>query len=373
VTASDERQDDEQKEPPKGDLAVGKGRKRWGIRRVAPARPSHGKRETGHDPFQEKWDERIQGLEMRIGYLRLPSWRFPAEVLDVHHSMLPPVGDGPDLPTYRYAAGIDAIVVYSQPVLEDLPRLTFDRSYLRYVPGHFLHCTLDLSGSFDDYLRSRSSRTRHELLRKTKKFKAYAEGTAECRLFSRPEEMEEFHELALSVARKTYQARFLNVAIPEGPEYRQRLIAEAGKGLVRGFLLFHGSRPIAYGMCWGRDHVLYYAQTGFDPEYRKWSPGIVLLHEMLDQLFSEGSFAFLDFGSGSGHWKTAHATRQTQCANVYYFRWRLKNLLLLVMHTVVSFLHTLLAGLLDRVRLKGRLKRFLHSRSPGQSKKSRRQ
>lgn len=338
----------------------------WGEAGEGPEKPepSSPPEQAPEDPGPESWVEGCHGLEFPSGYVHLPTLRFRALVLDVHPSRLPGCPEELDLPLHCYDTGIDALVIYAQPTPEDLPRLTFERRFIRYVPGHFDHHALELSGSFEEYVKGLSSKDRHELMRKTRKFKSFAGSAVECRLLSRPEEMDEFHELAVSVARHTYQAKWLEAAIPEGPEYREELREAAAEGRVRGFILFHGDRPIAYGNCRGRGSVLDYLQTGYDPEYRQWSPGMVLLHEMLEELFAEGSFELLDLGTGAARWKRGYSTRNTRCANVYYFRWSVKNLFRVGLHCGTDLLEMAIVDVLDRFGAKDRLKRILHFRLP---------
>jgi hypothetical protein len=368
VTPLDTTPDGKTKETPKDrpldpEAGSGNGKRRWWRRKhekvSGPAGPSD-PRPAGL--YDDRWIEGIHGLDFPLSYLHLPTLRFKALALDIHPTRLPSRPGELDLPLHRYGRGFDALIVYSQPTVEKLPRVTLDRRFLRYVPGHFHHYALSLSGTFEEYVKALSSKARHELLRKTRKFSTFAAGTLECRIYTRPEEMAEFHTLALSVACMTYQAKWLHAAIPEGPEYRAQLEEEAAEGHVRGFLLFHGGQPIAYGNCLARGGVLDYLQTGYDPEYRKWSPGMVLLHEMLEKLFAEGSFQWLDFGSGDARWKRTYATRDTRCANVYYFRWNIRNVFRVCLHCGTDLLEIAFIRVLERIGLKERLKRLLHFR-----------
>jgi len=343
------------------------GERSEGVRPTSPEEAPPG------DLPPDPWVEGRHGLEFPSGYVHLPTLRFPALSLDLHPSRLPDCPEDLDLPLHRFNTGIDALVIYAQPTPEDLPRVTFRKQFIRYVPGHFDHHALDLSGSFEEYAKGLSSKDRHELFRKTRKFMAYGEGTVHCRQYVRPEEMQEFHDLAVSVACLTYQAKWLEAAIPEGPDYRRELEEAAAKGRVRGFILFHGDRAVAYGNCRARGEVLDYLQTGYDPEYRQWSPGMVLLHEMLEQLFAEGAFGLLDLGSGAARWKRSYSTRNTRCANVYYFRWSGRNLFRVGLHCGTDLLEMAFVGFLDRLGLKRRLKRLLHFRLriPGRSQEPR--
>ena len=351
---------------------------------LAGSAPGTGEKSEAIDPASSQevppedlppdpWVEGRQGLEFPSGYIHLPTLRFSALTLDLHPSRLPDRPEDLELPLHRFRTGIDALVIYAQPTPEDLPRVTFRKRFIRYVPGHFDHHALDLSGSFETYVQGLPSKDRHELFRKTRKFVAYGEGTVGCRQFSQPEEMQEFHDLAVSVACLTYQAKWLEAAIPDGPEYTGELVEEAKKGHVRGFILFHGDRPVAYGNCRARGEILDYLQTGYDPEYRQWSPGMVLLHEMLEQLFAEGAFGLLDLGSGAARWKRSYSTRNTRCANVYYFRWSGRNLFRVGLHCGTDLLEMAVVALLDRLGLKRRLKRLLHFRLriPGRSQEPR--
>jgi CelD/BcsL family acetyltransferase involved in cellulose biosynthesis len=88
----------------------------------------------------------------------------------------------------------------------------------------------------------------------------------------------------------------------------------------------------------------------------------VLQFHALERLFGEKGLRLFDFLEGEGQHKRLFATRTTRCADLYYFRRTLKNRALVGLHAGLDTLSTRIARILDRYKLKARIKRLLRSR-----------
>jgi hypothetical protein len=200
------------------------------------------------------------------------------------------------------------------------------------------------------------------MLRKTRKFNAYASAGVACAEYRTEREIADFYAEALAVSRKTYQARLLQVGLPESDEFRNELLALASRDSVRGYILFFDHRPIAYAYCRAVQDVLLYETTGYDPEFRKWSPGIVLLHGILERIFAEQRFRFLDLGSGEAHWKRSHATHSSSGATFFYFPPTATCIFTVLLHATLTGLSNAIVGLLSVLHLKQSTKKLLRLR-----------
>jgi hypothetical protein len=336
------------------------------LRRVEPppgaARGDLMSTSVPNDDASGGWCERPHGLALLLGEFRLFEWRFPALVLERHHSELPERLALLPLPLERLGRGAEAAVV---PSFADdaLPAgLSFDRRHLRLVE-RVSHHAVALQGTFDDYLRGLRQKTRHELRRKTRRLASELGSRLVYRELGEPGEMAEFHRLALQVSEKTYQERLLGVGLPAGEGFRRKLEDLARLHLVRGHLMLDGERPIAYGYCEAQGPVLNYRVTGYDPKYRHLSPGAVLLGRMLESLFAEGRFRLLDFGWGEAQWKQDFATRSVRAGPVIFFRPTPRNLAMVSAHAALRKTNALVLRLLRAAGVKDALKRFLRSRA----------
>jgi CelD/BcsL family acetyltransferase involved in cellulose biosynthesis len=257
------------------------------------------------------------------------------------------------------AAKGDGILLRSHPIPEKLPRIGRARNRLRYVPSQYERRYIDLDGTFDEYLKRFSSKSRSTLRRKVRKFAKLCGGEPTWRTYRTPKEMEEFYRLAREVSRRTYQERLLDAGLPETDEFKEEMLQAADRDGARAYLLFHEERPVAYLHCPIHDGVVFYGYLGYDPEYAKWSPGTVLQHLALEKLFTEADLTMFDFTEGEGAHKSFFSTHSVLCADIYYLKRSLRNRCLVRLHTLLDAFSRALVRLLDRLGLKERIKRLI--------------
>lgn len=307
----------------------------------------------------ESWVPGCLPLRFVLGGVCVFSKKFPSLVLDKHHTELVTSPAGLSLPVGSFSPGVEVLVVQSHPVESGLPRLKRLGNSLTYIPESFIHHVAELEQSLPAYLAKLSAKARHEMARKVRKYWSSTGDGNQFREFRLPSEMAEFHRLALEVSKKTYQEQLLDAGLPDTLEHQQDMERLAGEDQVRGYVLLLEGRPIAYGYCTAEREILLYHYTGYDPAYRQWSPGIVLLHEMLARLHEEGRFKMLDFGSGNAQWKDWYATRHTHCAAIYTFRPTWRNQVFVVLHLGLNSFSDSAARLFEKLGIKQRIKRFL--------------
>lgn len=309
------------------------------------------------------WIAKPTPLNFLFGEIPLFSVTFPSLVLDVHFTKLPSDPLEPRPPFEKFSSGLEALFIRSHPVERELPRLALLPQSIRYVPIQYRHYYIDLQGSFSDYLKKFSAKSRSTLNRKMRKFAEFSGGKICWREFCYPEEMEDFHRLAREVSKKTYQERLLDAGISDSDRFRQKIADLATRDLLRAYILFYGERPIAYLCCPAREDILLYQYTGYDPEFQSWSPGTILQYLTLERLFAEGRFRLLDLNEGEGPHKEFFSTGSIQCANIYYFRRTLRNLVLLLLHTGLFTFSGATVKVLDSLGLKTRIKNFFRSKA----------
>jgi hypothetical protein len=305
------------------------------------------------------WVAKPVRLEYRLGEIPLFVVKFPALEFDAHFTSLTTNLDETRPPFTQFSSEVEAIFIRSHPINGELPRLEFLSQAIRYVPEQYYRHYVNLQGSFQKYLSKFSGKSRSTLQRKVRKFSEFCGGELRWREYCRRDEMEEFYSLSREVSEKTYQERLLNLGFPDGDEFKQELGDMAARDLVRGYILFFGEKPIAYLYCPVREGILFYQYLGYDPEFRNWSPGTVLQYLVLERLFSEGKFKMFDFTDGEGSHKEFFSTGSTRCADVYFLRPTLRNLLLLRLHSGLRTLSGTTVKTLDRLGVKSRIKRFI--------------
>jgi CelD/BcsL family acetyltransferase involved in cellulose biosynthesis len=213
-------------------------------------------------------------------------------------------------------------VVYATEAAPERPGRAIVRhpQALRYaILPAYRRYYVDIVGSFDTYLSKFSSKTRQTWRRKLTKLEKASGGPVCWRTFKRAEEMRAFHRFACEVAKTTYQQKLYNSGILDTPAFRDQLRRNANADLVRGYVMFLNQRPIAYSYCYAIDDVLVSSKIGFNPEFAHLSPGTVLFHLVLEDLFRHDRFRRFDFGRGEFPYKEHYASAEQRCIDTFYF------------------------------------------------------
>ena len=311
--------------------------------------------------MQNDWAITNVTLKFSFGEINFFKKIFPLMVLNSHFTKLPNDPDKTYHTLKELPDGVQGALIRSHPTRISLPSLKFMGRIIRYVPNQYEHYYVDLTGSFADYLKGFSSKSRATLGRKIRKFETFSEGKTLWREFREPWDMKEFHMLAREVSKKTYQEKLLDMGLPSRQEFIVRITELASEGLARGYILFHGENPIAYLYCPIKNGILFYEYLGYEPEFRSWSPGTVLQYLVLEKLFNEGDFRIFDFTEGDGSHKRAFSTGSVRCADVYYFRATIKNLSILSIHRGLAALSRNTTKIFDLLRIKDLAKKFIRS------------
>jgi CelD/BcsL family acetyltransferase involved in cellulose biosynthesis len=285
---------------------------------------------------------------------------------DAHFTELGAGSALPDIPRIARDSGVDGAVIRSQPVEASPPRLRFRQGMLFYCPSRYRRFWIQFRGSFEEYTKKFSGKTRSTLARKVRRFREAAGAEPVFREFKRPEEIEEFFRLARQVSEKTYQERLLDAGLPATDAFRAGLVDLARQGRVRGFILSLAGRPVAYLYCpmYRDSGILFYSHLGYDPEFEHLSPGTVLQYLALERLFSDGGVKLFDFLEGETPQKEMFATGSTLCADLFYFRPTARNACLVLLRYATDSLSTALVGLFAALGVKRWLKRLFRRGQP---------
>jgi len=327
----------------------------------SPARETE---QPGGDVFgSDRWSTQPVRLRLMIGELAVGQMALPGLVLKSHFSDLLE-RQLPDPPADGFPTGIDVIKYPSFPTDSQLPAITFLPTAIRYVPARYRRYYIDMQGSFGDYLQKFSSKSRGNRRREVRRFEEFSGGTIEWRDFCEPGEMPEFHCVARQISRLTYQDRLLKSGLPDSDAFVANITEMARNGAIRGYVLYHASKPVSFIFCTIASQVILYRYIGYDPEYQAWSPGSVLLYLVLERLFAEGQFRMFDFTEGEGPHKELFANRNTWCADVLYCRRTLRIVPFVSAHSALSAVSRAGASVLRRAGLITRVRKLFRRTSP---------
>ena len=249
----------------------------------------------------------------------------------------------------------------SYALQQQLPRLQFFERAIRYVPSQYRRHYIKLHGSFEDYLKKFSAKSRSTLMRKVGKFSKAAANQMEVKEYKTPGEILQFYDAARAISVKTYQERLLDAGLPEGETFKNQLVRLAEQNSIRAYILFSGATPTAYMCCPASNNTLLYQYVGYDPQFQALSPGSVLQYLTLQKLFAEQQFELFDFTEGEGQHKAFFATDHALCADVYFFKRSLRNSFLVMLHAASDSFSSSIARVLDRLGLKARIKKLMRA------------
>ena len=308
-----------------------------------------------NDPSE--WDDSVHRLKFIFGEYCFYNVWFEAAELRTHFIRLSGSLDDSSAAAAPLLGRHRALAIPAHPIAAEPGWLKITRDYLRYVPASTTCYFIEPGNSFDAYLQRMPNKHRHELFRKLRRVAEHCAGAIDLRCYRSVTEARAFYALASTVSGKTYQRRLLDVGLPETAAFEAQLLARAGQNRMRGYLLFHRDTPVAYGYCIVTGDCLRFQYIGYDPAYRHWSAGNVLIAEALRSAIGESRFAIIDFGSGEAQYKRSFATGSRRCATVFLFRPTARRLLTLAAHRTCIALSDICAGIADRLGLKERLKR----------------
>lgn len=271
-------------------------------------------------PARDRWQAQDYTIRFRISDFCLGSVKRQALVRQTHFTEHRGAVEEIVLPEHP-AGEAGLYYVPCVPTERDLRVLEVERGLLRYCLRRYDRHFIRVAGGFEEYLEKFGSKSRNTLKRKVKNWSTRLGGDCGFRVFARAGEMEDYARWCRQISARTYQELLSGDGFPQEEEFAVRLREQAAAGLVRGYVLFEGARPVAYAHCTVPEQasgVLHYDTVGYDPEDRAWSPGTVLLYRIIEDLHGLGRFHMFDFGIGDHSYKRFFSTGSVRAADLLY-------------------------------------------------------
>lgn len=173
-----------------------------------------------------------------------------------------------------------------------------------------------------------SSLSQNERYQQRKRERTLASAFRECRIerFSEPTDVDRLVRNAEVIAARSYQ-RGLNVGFSDTPIVRSRLLFEAHKGWLQGYILYLEGEPVAFWIGSLRNQVFLSEYLSFDPAYAKYAPGMYLMLKVMEEMQDEprkDPVRLVDFGIGDAPYKARLATLHWQESTILIFAPRLR-------------------------------------------------
>jgi hypothetical protein len=187
--------------------------------------------------------------------------------------------------------------------------------------GPLPHWLIRLNGSFSDYMKRFSPKTRKNRLREIKILREL--GDVKLIRVTEASEIDSFLEAAYGISRKTRQFKRFgwSIAARDPRLVKNELLRLAQHGSLRSYLLTCSKVPCSFILGQQSDSWFHPVAVGVDPAWEGYSVGTVLLLLVLEDLFKENSPDFYDLGT-SAKYKEYFATDSYLEASVWLFRRR---------------------------------------------------
>ena len=181
------------------------------------------------------------------------------------------------------------------------------------------HLLISLSGTFSDYLKRLSAKTRKNRLREIRILREL--GNLQLIRVTEASELDTFLKASYDISLKTRQFKRFGwgIASRDPVLVKNELSRLAREGSLRSYLLTSNGVPCSYilgQICGTRFRPV---TAGVDPDWRNYSAGTVLLFLVLEDLFREASPDYYDLGGFAAH-KEYLATDSYLETDVWLFR-----------------------------------------------------
>ena len=250
----------------------------------------------------------------------------------------------------------------SYPVALKFPRIAFRSGYICYTIRQYRRLYIDTNRDFELYLERFKGKTLSTIRRKVRKVEESNPSGTSVRLFTTPEEIDEFVDIAENISRKTYQFRLLNQGLQVTEEYKKDYRRKAGEKKIIGLILYAEDTPVAYNLCpiYGDGTMIYY-YTGFDPDYNQYSPGTVLQYLTIKTACQLDQVKKYDFCTGEGAHKELFTDVFKSCADIYYFPFTPKYLFIAFAKLIYDSILDIVKHMLSLLGITEGLKKMIRS------------
>lgn len=227
--------------------------------------------------------------------------------------------------------------------------------------GHFSplheHRWIELPTSFSAFMRGLSRKNRHEIRRHEKRLLVDFEGKTRIHCYRAESEVDKLAMEVEKICANTYQ-RALGVGFRSDPENLESLRVAARGGGLRGCVLYVDEKPCSFFIGKQYKGAFYGHFMGFDPEFQKYSPGLLVLMHSIEECFDPTMRATkFDFGWGDRQYKRAVSNQTCQDGPVYLYALSFSGLRLNVVRSFTAFLDQVSRKCLSKVGVFRKLQR----------------
>jgi hypothetical protein len=208
--------------------------------------------------------------------------------------------------------------------------------------------SIEFPATFDEYLRKFSGKTRNTLRRKVKMLREQGGGALTLVRTSTVEGVRTFLDGVREIGKRSWKKTGSGWAHISGTNALHQLEDVARRGFLRSYILRVGDAPCAFVNGYQHGGVYHYADLAYEERFAKWSPGLVLLYLLIEDLCADDPPRQLNFGTGYADYKRQFANQITHDASVLVLRQNMGNRLRVGLHSGILSLKEMLKRRLRR-------------------------
>ncbi len=189
-----------------------------------------------------------------------------------------------------------------------------------YVSRATAFHSLELPEKFDEYLGQFGKKKRYNLKRQVRLMEEAYGGDMRLDCITGQDQIDLFLATAEAVAAGSWKDAGLTAAYVRTPTNHARYADLARRGLLRGYLIRHGERPVASVIGYQFGDTYHYADIAYSKSDIHLSPGSVLLFLIIRDLIENTGMRSVNFGMGDADYKRQFGNRHGRDQAVWMMR-----------------------------------------------------
>jgi CelD/BcsL family acetyltransferase involved in cellulose biosynthesis len=253
----------------------------------------------------------------------------------------------------------DAVLLPALPTESELFRAATSLPS-RLARQHLLtpttHWRLVLPPSYDEFLASRSKKTRENVrVYRNRLLREFGDRLG-VEVLSSPQDADRLFDELGELAAKTYQSG-LGEGFADTEVKRDLIRLGLERGWYRAYVLTLDGQAVAFWPGYAYGGTFFVGTPGYDPHLAVYSIGTYLLLRVIEDLCSDAEVGTLDFGFGDADYKRRFGSESWNEADVMIFAPTLKGVRVSLTRTAILTAARGARATLDRLGLEARLKR----------------
>jgi len=224
----------------------------------------------------------------------------------------------------------------------------------------YAHHFARLPGSFDEYLKQLSHRSRRSIRNSQSLLRREYNEEASLICFDTIEKIGRFLDDAVKISMKTYQWRLLGRGVRDREKSAATLHFAAERGWMRCYILYCKGTPVAFMLGYQYANTFLAVEMGYDPEWAKFSVGSVLQWKIIEDLYKrDDTPSIFDFSTGEGSHKSRFGKEAREEVNIVLLTATPGNRMLVAAWRGVTAVSDTAVQALDRLGVKQSLKKAI--------------